>query len=272
MLQDGFQSSTVDFLLANELGIAFKHVPVMQLYRLSPEAAKTTLHTKSPEFLKVNPNGHIPAIDDDGLVLNESLAINLYLAKKHGGPLAPANLAEDGLIGMWALWAAIEVEPHSIQVLYHRLGNKPEERDPKIAAAAIEALRAPFAVLDKQNATAELRFDHLLTPVFSGAAAQDGDELGKAVGEFVELKPGVPYRFTFELRHLNGGDAQLRVQGETLPKDRLSQLTLYAEAVVTRSIRAHVLLAKALQWLQALGLNERELRYLLAHAADFDGV
>jgi glutathione S-transferase len=138
--------------LANELGIAFKHVPVMQLYRLSPEAAKTTLHTKSPEFLKVNPNGHIPAIDDDGLVLNESLAINLYLAKKHGGPLAPANLAEDGQMGMWALWAAIEVEPHSIQVLYHRVGNKPEERDPKIAAAAIEALRAPFAVLDKQLA------------------------------------------------------------------------------------------------------------------------
>ena len=138
--------------LANELGIAFKHVPVIQLYRLSPEAAKTTLHTKSPEFLKVNPNGHIPAIDDDGLVLNESLAINLYLAKKHGGPLAPANLAEDGQMGMWALWAAIEVEPHSIQVLYHRVGDKPEERDPKIAAAAIEALRAPFAVLDKQLA------------------------------------------------------------------------------------------------------------------------
>ena len=138
--------------LANELGIAFKHVPVMQLYRLSPEAAKTTLHTRSPEFLKVNPNGHIPAIDDDGLVLNELLAINLYLAKKHGGPLAPANLAEDGLMGMWALWAAIEVEPHSLAVLNHRVGKPPAERDPKIAAAAIEALRAPFAVLDKQLA------------------------------------------------------------------------------------------------------------------------
>ena len=135
--------------LANELGIPFKHVPVMQLYRLDPEAAKNVLHTKSPEFLKVNPNGHIPAIDDDGLVLNESLAINLYLARKHGGPLAPANLAEDGQMTMWALWAAIEVEPHSIQVLYHRVSNKPQERDPKIAAAAVEALRAPFAVLDK---------------------------------------------------------------------------------------------------------------------------
>ena len=128
--------------LANELGIPFKLVPVMQLYRLSPEAAKTTLHTKSPEFLKVNPSGHIPAIDDDGLVLNESLAINLYLAKKHGGPLAPANPAEDGLMTMWALWAAVEVEPYSIQV----------QRDPKNAAAAIEALRGPFAVLDKQLA------------------------------------------------------------------------------------------------------------------------
>ena len=81
-----------------------------------------------------------------------SLAINLYLAKKHGGPLAPANLTEDGLMGMWALWTAIEVEPHAIQVLYHRVGNKPEERDPKIASAAIEALRAPFAVLDKHLA------------------------------------------------------------------------------------------------------------------------
>ena len=96
----------------------------------------------------MNPNGHIPAIDDDGLVLNESLAINLYLAKKHGGPLAPANLAEDGQMGMWALWAAIEVEPHSLAVLNHRVGKPPAERDPKIAAAAIEALRAPFAVLD----------------------------------------------------------------------------------------------------------------------------
>jgi glutathione S-transferase len=117
--------------LANELGIPFKHVPVMQLYRLTPEVAKTTLHTRSQEFLKVNPNGHIPSIDDDGLVLHESLAINLYLAKKHGGSLAAANLAEDAAMTMWALWAAIGVEPHSIQVLYHRVGNKPEERDPK---------------------------------------------------------------------------------------------------------------------------------------------
>jgi glutathione S-transferase len=136
--------------LAHELGIAFRHVPVIQQYRLAaPDAAGAPLNTRSPEFLKINPNGHIPTIDDDGLVLHESLAINLYLAKKHGGPLSPADAAEDGLMSMWTLWAATEVEPHSIQVLYHLAAKPPEERDPKIAKTAIDALRAPFAVLDQ---------------------------------------------------------------------------------------------------------------------------
>jgi glutathione S-transferase len=79
--------------LAGELGLAFKHVPVIQAYRLSdPSGPGAPLNSKSPEFLKVNPNGHIPSIDDDGLVLHESLAINLYLARKAGGPLAPADV------------------------------------------------------------------------------------------------------------------------------------------------------------------------------------
>jgi glutathione S-transferase len=139
--------------LANELGVPFKLVPVMQLYRLpGPDAAKSVLNTKSPEFLKVNPNGHVPSIDDDGLILHESLAINLYLAKKHGGPLAPATLAEEGQMAMWALWAANEVEGNALTVLNHRVAKPPAERDPKLAQAAIEALRAPFAVLDKELA------------------------------------------------------------------------------------------------------------------------
>jgi glutathione S-transferase len=134
--------------LANELGVSFAQIPVVQRYRLSAEAATGTLHTRSPDFLKINPNGHIPTIEDDGLVLSESLAINLYLAKKHGGPLAPADLAEDALMTMWALWAATEVEPHALVVLNHRQAKPPEERDGNAADAAISALRTPFAVLE----------------------------------------------------------------------------------------------------------------------------
>ncbi len=139
---------------AGELGIAFEHIPVIQAYRLAnPDAADAPLHSKSQGFLKVNPGGQIPSIEDDGFVMHQSLAINLYLAKKHGGPLAPATVAEDGLMTMWTLWAAADVEPHSINVLYHTIGKPPSERDPKIAATAIEALKPLFAVLDRHLAT-----------------------------------------------------------------------------------------------------------------------
>jgi len=123
--------------LAHELGIPFKLEPVMQHYRLKDPIPPTVVHTKSASFLKVNPNGHVPSIDDDGLVLHESLAINLYLARKHGGPVAPKSLAEDGQMSMWALWAVNEVEPHSLAILQN---NAPK--------ASVDALRAPFAVLN----------------------------------------------------------------------------------------------------------------------------
>ena len=90
--------------------------------------------------------------------------------------------------------------------------------------------------------------------------------------EYLELKPGVPYRFTLALRTLNGGEARLLVQGETLPKDGLAHLTLYPLTAIERGERALLLLSKALQLIQGLNLSEREVRYLLAHAADFDNL
>jgi glutathione S-transferase len=135
--------------LAYELGMPFEHVPVIQAGRANgPAGAGVKLNTRSPEFLKVNPNGRIPAMADGELVLAESLAINLYMAKKHGGPLAPADLAEDAQMTAWSIWAMTEAEPHTIEILYHRVGKPPEERDAAKADAAVEALRGPFAVLE----------------------------------------------------------------------------------------------------------------------------
>src|ERR1700735_1879644 len=43
-----------------------------------------------PEFLKVNPNGKVPAIDDDGVFVFDSNAILLYLGE-NTGKFMPSN-------------------------------------------------------------------------------------------------------------------------------------------------------------------------------------
>lgn len=132
-----------------ELGIPYERVPVIQAYRLPDrDAPGAPLHTASPAFLAVNPNGQIPALDDGGVVLTESLAINLYLARKRGGPLAPRDVTEDGLATQWSLWAATAVEPHAINIVYFGPGGS-KGHDRAIHAAAVLGLRAPFAVLDR---------------------------------------------------------------------------------------------------------------------------
>jgi glutathione S-transferase len=136
--------------LAKELGIPYELVPVIQAARLAaPALPEVHGHTASTSFRSLNPNGLIPCIDDDGFILNESLAINLYLAKKHRGPLAPSNFHEDGLMTMWAIWVAGECEPHAVQVLLNRSGRPAGQRDPALADAAIAALKRPFGVLEQ---------------------------------------------------------------------------------------------------------------------------
>lgn len=182
--------ATRNIWLLDEMGVPFTLVPVIQANRLAdPSAPDAPRHTRSPEFLKVNPNGHIPSIDDDGLILHESLGINLYLARKYGGPLAPANSAEDGLMTTWTCWALTEVEPNSIQILYHRAMKPVAERDPTIAAAAIEALKAPFAVLEKALA----RDGYLVGGRFTVAdiSVSETVRYAMAAPELMEQFPGV---------------------------------------------------------------------------------
>ncbi len=134
--------------MAKELGLAFEHVPVIQVYRLAnPDAPDAPLHTRSRAFLAVNPNGLVPCIDDDGLVLNESFAITLYLARKHGGPLAPRDVREEGLMLQWTLWAATEVEMPALRAMQN--GPAVKTRDAAIHAEAVVALGPKLAVLDK---------------------------------------------------------------------------------------------------------------------------
>jgi glutathione S-transferase len=135
--------------LLRELGLPFTHVPVIQGYRLpDPKATDAPLNTTSPEFLAVNPLGQIPAYVEDGLVLTESLAITLHIARQHGGALGPQDAAEAALMDQWALFAATAIEGMALEILYIQAdgGDKTPEGQAAIAINA-EKLRRPLARL-----------------------------------------------------------------------------------------------------------------------------
>ena len=120
-----------------ELGLKYEHVPV--------EVAKA----KSPEHLKLNPNGHIPVFEDDGKIFWESMAINLYLAAKYGkAPLWPESHEDRGHAVQWSFWGMTEAEPHLLTILRNRMLLPPEQRNEQAAVAAVAAMQGPLKVLD----------------------------------------------------------------------------------------------------------------------------
>jgi glutathione S-transferase len=123
--------------MAEELGLAYETISV------------DLTAPRDAAFLAVNPNGRLPAIDDDGFHLFESMAINLYLAKKHGGPLAPRDTREDAKMTQWSFWAVTELEKPGLDYLMHTMFLPPEKRDASVPPKALETLKKPVAVLDQ---------------------------------------------------------------------------------------------------------------------------
>lgn len=136
--------------LLYELDLAFKHVPVIQAYRLpAASAPDAALNTASPAFLKVNPLGQIPAYVEDGLVLTESLAITNHIARSFGGDLGPLTPAEAALVDQWTLLAATAVETPALEIMMVATagGDRTPEGQAAIAIAA-EKLRRPLNRLE----------------------------------------------------------------------------------------------------------------------------
>ena len=123
--------------IAKELGLDYEHVPI----EIGAAGAR------QPEYLAINPNGRLPAIDDDGFVLWESLAITLYLAKKHGR-LYPTTLEGEARAWQWSLWSVQEVDRGVNIWSLHAVRLPPEDRDPQRLAEALKVIEAPFRVLD----------------------------------------------------------------------------------------------------------------------------
>jgi glutathione S-transferase len=95
-------------------GNAYKVRILLSLLKVSYEKhvvdTKNKEH-KQPPFLKLNPRGEVPVLEDDGVVLWDSAACLIYLARKHGGeqwlPSAPGPMAE---VMQWVALAGNEIQ------------------------------------------------------------------------------------------------------------------------------------------------------------------
>ena len=131
---------------AAELGLVFEH------------HAKSFKDggTRTPEFLAINPNGHIPVLEDvrdEGtVVVWESMACVLYLVRLHGRAdghsLTPASAHEEADALRWSFWTVTELEKDALIVLMHRMAMPADQRKPDLAEAAEKRLMVPLKVLE----------------------------------------------------------------------------------------------------------------------------
>ncbi|MBI1244426.1 MAG: glutathione S-transferase [Alphaproteobacteria bacterium] len=125
--------------LLEEIGLPYSSAHVVP-----PGKAK-----ESEEYKKLNPNGLIPTIDEDGFILWESNAIVRYLAAKHAnGTIYPADLRVRADSDRWMDWQATVLAPQIAVVLLQKVRTPPEKRDEAVLAAACQFARDKAGVLD----------------------------------------------------------------------------------------------------------------------------
>jgi len=124
--------------MAAELGLAYDHKDWL------PRAPET----KTPEFRALNANGRVPTIDDDGFVLSESMAINIYLAKKHRSALYPSDPKTEALALQWSLWETDRLDRQIVDYQRHSSQLPPAERKPELAEKAWNECCPAFDVLE----------------------------------------------------------------------------------------------------------------------------
>lgn len=122
--------------MATELGLEFEHEPLAwQAYR------------NDARYRLINPAGTIPAISDDGFILAESLAINIYLTQK-AGTLWPSDSKDQAKILQWTLWVATSLESAYTQWASHTYWLPESARDVVQANAAAADMQEPLNRLE----------------------------------------------------------------------------------------------------------------------------
>ncbi|WP_019937848.1 glutathione S-transferase family protein [Bordetella sp. FB-8] len=104
----------------------------------------------TPDYLRMNPNGQVPVIDDGGFVLWESNAIVRYLSSRYGeGTLWPADPCARADADRWMDWQATEWQPTMLHAFQGLVRTPEEKRDPAAIAASTAKANAKALILEK---------------------------------------------------------------------------------------------------------------------------
>ena len=137
---NGSPNPTKVALLLEEQGLPYEAIPVDT--RVGDQF--------KPDFLAVNPNAKVPAIDDDGVQVFDSNAILLYLAEKTGKFLPTNTPAHRAELLSWLMFVATGIGPFFGQAVHFK-HFAPEKVDYAHNRYQFEAARH-LAVLDARMA------------------------------------------------------------------------------------------------------------------------
>jgi len=130
--------------LVGELKLAHEHVPAGGPYGVVSE----------PKFRAMNPNGLVPVIEDDGLVMWESNAILQYLAsKKPDSGVLPTDPRRRALVTQWQCWDLAHWDPACATLIFERMVKKLlglGEPDPAEIKKGEDRFKSSATVLDAQ--------------------------------------------------------------------------------------------------------------------------
>jgi len=124
---------------AEELGLEYARIDAGRQYGV----------VDTPEYRKLNPNGLVPTIEEDGFVLWESHAIVRYLSARHGaGTLWPDDIRVRADADRWMDWAGGTLNPAMRVAFWGLVRTPPAERDARAIAESVARSGELLAMVD----------------------------------------------------------------------------------------------------------------------------
>src|ERR1043165_9821251 len=132
--------------LIGELKLPHEHIPAGGPYG----------QVNDPKFRALNPNGLVPVIEDDGMILWESGAIVRYLAARYGIPrFWPHDPRQGAAADQWMDWAATTLQPGMFGLFFSYWRTPEKDRDAEAIRGFEQRTAAAFRLLETSDRSEE---------------------------------------------------------------------------------------------------------------------